>query len=88
VLLDRGFSAAQTARIRAPVGLTLGCKTPHAIAASTLAEVVKDLSDQGKDLPEIMALQDAENRSGIGAVGDFDLRRVKPKEGLAAAYSY
>jgi xanthine dehydrogenase accessory factor len=56
-LLDRGFQAMQTARIRAPVGLPLASKTPHAIATSILAEVINDLSDQGEGLPETGAPQ-------------------------------
>jgi xanthine dehydrogenase accessory factor len=38
-LTERGFSAAQIARIHAPVGLDLGAKSPAEIAISVMAEV-------------------------------------------------
>src|SRR5579859_577142 len=39
-LEDRGFSAAQLARIHAPIGLELQAETPQEIALSIMAEIV------------------------------------------------
>ncbi|MGQ3296071.1 MAG: XdhC family protein, partial [Shinella sp.] len=79
-LLDRGFDTMETGRIRAPVGLPLASKTPHAIATSILAEVINDLSDQGEGLPEIEAPQGPAARSASGAIGDPGFRQAKPRE--------
>jgi hypothetical protein len=52
----------------------------QAIAASILAEVVRDLSDQGEEVAEIPGLQDEERRPAIGAAQGLGLPYAKPKE--------
>ncbi len=42
-LTERGFSAAEIARIHAPVGLNIGAKSPAEIAISVMAEVTERL---------------------------------------------
>ena len=39
-LLERGVSAGELDRVRTPIGLDLGARTPHEIALSVLAEIV------------------------------------------------
>ena len=42
-LREHGFSSEEIARIRAPIGLAIGAKTPAEIAISIIAEVVSQL---------------------------------------------
>jgi xanthine dehydrogenase accessory factor len=44
-LAELGLSAAETARIRAPIGLAIGARRPEEIAVSIIAEVVAALND-------------------------------------------
>ncbi len=46
-LREHGFSDDQIARIRAPVGLAIGAKTPAEIAFSIIAEVIQQLRQPG-----------------------------------------
>ena len=42
-LIEQGVSAEAVSRIRAPVGLAIGARTPEEIAVSVLAEIVSAL---------------------------------------------
>lgn len=46
-LAEAGFSEAETARIRAPIGLDIGAATPAEIALSVLGEIVQALRRPG-----------------------------------------
>ncbi|MDG9423080.1 XdhC family protein, partial [Streptococcus pneumoniae] len=42
-LAEAGFTEAETARIRAPIGLDIGAATPAEIALAVLAQIVQAL---------------------------------------------
>ncbi|HEX6049492.1 MAG TPA: XdhC family protein [Gemmatimonadaceae bacterium] len=47
-LVDMGLTAEDIARVRIPVGLDIGARTPQEIALSVLAEIVATRSDRGR----------------------------------------
>ena len=38
--MRRGIDESEIARLRSPIGAVPGCKTPHALALSAMAEIV------------------------------------------------
>ena len=61
------LSAAEIARLRGPVGLSLGCKTPPEIAVAILAEMTA--VRHGVKVPELAVPEMAESSAGCVVPG-------------------
>ncbi len=67
-LADSGFDSKKAALLHAPVGLSIGAKTPEEIAVSIIAQIMQDraLSQNGSNIPDVMmdALRNLEDSPG------------------------
>lgn len=74
-LRERGLSAEQIARIKAPAGLDLGALTPDEIAVSILAEIIQFRRQQ-------FALRQREEAQAVAAVEEMVTEAIDPVCGM------